>query len=156
MDYLVFSDLIFNAGSFCQLFENRLGWIGGFDPDLLDHSNEKSTFFSERVEKRVCCLVIVLIFYGVLIIYFDEPSSYRPLLDTVIEQQKVIVQDTGSLTVRFALEISTFKDGFQLWLIQHLGQFGKIWPQLLGILGGVIIFFNAIKFTIITNVKYTM
>jgi TPR repeat protein len=92
---------------------------------------------------RWICLVIVLIFYGVLIIYFDEPSSYRPLLDTVIEQQKVIVQDTGSLTVRFALEISTFKDGFQLWMIQHLGQFGKIWPQLLGILGGVIIFFNA-------------
>ena len=28
-------------------------------------------------------------------------------------------------------------------MIQHLGQFGKIWPQLLGILGGVIIFFNA-------------
>lgn len=92
---------------------------------------------------RWICLVFVLIFYGVLIIYFDEPSSYRPLLETVIEQQKVIVQDTGSLTVRFALEISTFKDGFQLWMIQHLGQFGKIWPQLLGILGGVIIFFNA-------------
>lgn len=92
---------------------------------------------------RWICLVIMLIFYAVLIKFFDEPSSYMPLLNTVTEQQKVIVEGAGSGTVRLALEISTFKDGFQLWMIQHMGQFGKIWPQLLGILGGVIIFFNA-------------
>jgi TPR repeat protein len=92
---------------------------------------------------RWICLVIMLIFYAVLIKLFDEPSSYMPLFNTVTEQQKVIVEGAGSGTVRFALEISTFKDGFQIWVIQHLGQFGKTWPQLLGILGGVIIFFNA-------------
>ena len=92
---------------------------------------------------RWICLVIVLIFYGVLIIYFDEPSSYRPLLDTVIEQQKVIVENPGSWTVRFALEISTFKNGLQSWMRQQLGQFGKIWSHLIGILVGVVIFFNA-------------
>ena len=92
---------------------------------------------------RWICLVIMLIFYAVLIKLFDEPSSYMPLFNTVTEQQKVIVEGAGSGTVRLALEISTFKDGVQLWMIQHLGQFGKIYPQLLGILGRGIIFFNA-------------
>lgn len=92
---------------------------------------------------RWVCLVVMVIFYAVIIKYFDEQTSYLSLINTVTEHQKVIMEESGSLTVRLALEISTFKNGFQSWMIQHLGQFGEIWPLLLKAMGGVVIFFSA-------------
>jgi TPR repeat protein len=85
----------------------------------------------------------MLAFYGILVAYSENESHYTSFSNAVMEQQKGIAQVSNVGIVRIALEISAFKAGFQVWMVQHFGEFGELWPRLLAIFGGVVVFFNA-------------
>ena len=118
--------------------------------------HDKSRLFLTRELKKVyvitnysitwskwLSLFIMLAFYGILVAYSENESHYTSFSNAVMEQQKGIAQVSNVGIVRIALDISAFKAGFQVWMVQHFGEFGEFWKQLFAILGGVVVFFNA-------------
>ncbi len=87
-------------------------------------------------------LIVYLPLYLILLNYLDDTSASKSLQETITQQQKIVSGFNSSFIVQIAVEISAFKDGFQIWIIQHFGEFGKIWPLLLNTIAGTIIFFN--------------
>jgi hypothetical protein len=118
--------------------------------------HDKSRLFLTRELKKVyvitnysitwskwLSLFIMLAFYGILVAYSESETHHTSFSNAVMAQQKGIAQVSNVGIVRIALDISAFKAGFQVWIVQHFGEFGEFWKKLFAILGGVVVFFNA-------------